>query len=124
MVKDKVPDLAYDDGVIDGMNKLQEWYNEGKHVGYNRGVAEGYAKGKEDMLAEKLSKRRPNDIIRDAQADRSTGATKYAVQILRVYNYGLREEQRLPNVLQDGDRAKGVPAGAIRQNPNCIPKRA
>lgn len=54
---------------------------------------------KEDMLAEKLSKRRPNDIIRDAQADRSTGATKYAVQILRAYNYGLREEQRLPNVL-------------------------
>ena len=54
---------------------------------------------KEDMLAEKLSKKRPNDIIRDAQADRSTGATKYAIQILRVYNYGLREESRLPNVL-------------------------
>ena len=54
---------------------------------------------KEDVLAEKLSKKRPNDIIRDAQADRSSGAIKYAVQILRIYNHGLREDSRLPNVL-------------------------
>lgn len=48
MVKEK--GLTYDDGVIDGMNKLQEWYNEGRRVGYNRGVSEGYAKGKEDAV--------------------------------------------------------------------------
>ena len=52
MVKDKGSGLTYDDGVVDGINKLQEWYNEGRRVGYDRGVAEGYAKGKEDMMIE------------------------------------------------------------------------
>ena len=54
---------------------------------------------KEDILISKLSKKLPNDIIRDAQADRTTGARKYAVQILLAYNYGQREENRLPNLL-------------------------
>lgn len=54
---------------------------------------------KEDVLISKLSKKLPNDIIRDAQADRTTGARKYAVQILLAYNYGQREENRLPNLL-------------------------
>lgn len=54
---------------------------------------------KEDVLISKLSKKLPNDIVRDAQADRTTGARKYAVQILLAYNYGQREENRLPNLL-------------------------
>ena len=52
MVKDKVSGLTYDDGVVDGINKLQEWYDEGRRVGYDRGVAEGYAKGKENVMIE------------------------------------------------------------------------
>mgnify|MGYP006978919563 FL=1 len=54
---------------------------------------------KEDILISKLSKKLPNDIVRDAQADRTTGARKYAVQILLAYNHGQREENRLPNLL-------------------------
>ncbi len=54
---------------------------------------------KEDVCIAKLSKKIPNDIIRDAQADRTSGARKYAVQILLAYNYGQREENRLPNLL-------------------------
>lgn len=54
---------------------------------------------KEEVLISKLSKKLPNDIVRDAQADRTTGARKYAVQILLAYNYGQREENRLPNLL-------------------------
>lgn len=52
MVEEKEPELTYDDGVVDGMNKLQEWYNEGRRVGYDKGVAEGYEKGQEDMMIE------------------------------------------------------------------------
>ena len=52
MVEEKEPELTYDDGVVDGMNKLQEWYNEGRRVGYDKGVAEAYEKGREDMLIE------------------------------------------------------------------------
>lgn len=52
MVEEKEPELTYDDGVVDGMNKLQEWYNAGKRVGYDKGVAEGYEKGQEDMIIE------------------------------------------------------------------------
>lgn len=40
-----------------------------------------------------------HNTIRDAQADRTSGARKYAVQILLAYNYGQREENRLPNLL-------------------------
>lgn len=54
---------------------------------------------KEDILIQKLSRKHPNDLIRDAQVDRSSGARKYAVQILLAYNYGQREENRLPNLL-------------------------
>lgn len=54
---------------------------------------------KEETLIAKLQKKLPNDIIRDAQADRSSGARKYAVQILLSYNFGQREENRLPNLL-------------------------
>lgn len=54
---------------------------------------------KEDVLIYKLSKKLPNDLIRDAQADRSSGPRKYAVQILLAYNFGQREENRLPNIL-------------------------
>ena len=52
MVEEKEPELTYDNGVVDGMNKLQEWYNEGCRVGYDRGVSEGFEKGREDMLVE------------------------------------------------------------------------
>lgn len=54
---------------------------------------------KEDVLIRKLSAKRPMDIIRDAQADRSTGPRKYAVQILLAYNFGQVEKNRLPNLL-------------------------
>lgn len=54
---------------------------------------------KEDMLIAKLSKKHPNEIIRDAQADRTSGARKYAVQVLLAYNFGTREKDRLPNLL-------------------------
>lgn len=54
---------------------------------------------KEETLISKLQKKLPNDIIRDAQADRTSGARKYAVQILLAYNFGQREENRLPNLL-------------------------
>lgn len=56
-------------------------------------------KFKEETLIGKLSSKRPVDIIRDARADRTSGARKYAVQILLAYNFGLREERRLPNLL-------------------------
>lgn len=45
----------------------------------------------ENRLAQKLSEVRPLDIIRDAQADRSSGERKYAVQILNLYNGRLRD---------------------------------
>jgi len=54
---------------------------------------------KEETLISKLTKKPPNDIIRDARADRTSGARKYAVQILLTYNFGQREENRLPNLL-------------------------
>lgn len=53
----------------------------------------------EETLIEKLSTKRPVDIIRDAQADRTSGARKYAVQILQAYNFCQREAKRLPNLL-------------------------
>lgn len=54
---------------------------------------------KEDVCVAKLSKKHPSDIIRDASVDRTSGARKYAVQILLAYNFGQREENRLPNLL-------------------------
>lgn len=54
---------------------------------------------REEVLMRKLQTKRPIDIIRDAQADRSSGARKYAIQILLLYNFGQREESRLPNLL-------------------------
>lgn len=57
------------------------------------------AQAKEDVLIAKLSKKLPNDIVRDAQADRTSGPRKYAVQILLTYNFGAREKDRLPNLL-------------------------
>lgn len=54
---------------------------------------------KEDALIEKLRRKNPVDIVRDAQVDRSSGARKYAVQILIAYNFGQRETSRLPNLL-------------------------
>lgn len=56
-------------------------------------------KAKEDILIARLSKKRPNDIVRDAQADRTSGPRKYAVQILQAYNFSTREKDRLPNLL-------------------------
>lgn len=50
--EEEKPELSYDDGVIDGMNKLQEWFNEGRRVGYDKGVAEGYEKGYENAMIE------------------------------------------------------------------------
>lgn len=57
------------------------------------------SKAKEDTLIAKLSKKRPNDIVRDAQADRTNGPRKYAVKILQAYNFATRESDRLPNLL-------------------------
>lgn len=54
---------------------------------------------KEDVLIRQLAKKRPVDLIRDAQADRTSGSRKYAVQILLAYNFGMREENRLPQLL-------------------------
>lgn len=54
---------------------------------------------KEERLISKLSTRHPNEIVRDAQADRTSGPRKYAVQILLLYNKGARESERLPNLL-------------------------
>lgn len=54
---------------------------------------------REEVLINKLKAKLPMDIIRDAQADRSSGARKYAVQILNTYNFGQREANRLPNLL-------------------------
>lgn len=54
---------------------------------------------KEPILISKLRATTPNDIIRNASADRSSGPRKYAVQILQAYNFGQRQENRLPNLL-------------------------
>lgn len=58
-------------------------------------------KGKvsEEVLVQKLSKISPIEIIRNASVDRTTGARKYAVQILQIYNKGQRENSRLQNLL-------------------------
>lgn len=48
-------------------------------------------------LIKKLNEKRPMDIIRDAQVDRSSGARKYAVMVLNIYNGSLRNP--LPNLL-------------------------
>lgn len=53
----------------------------------------------EERLIAKLSPVLPNEIIRNAQADRTSGPRKYAVQILQLYNNGARENTRLPNLL-------------------------
>lgn len=53
----------------------------------------------EEILIQKLRTVLPSDIVRNASADRTTGARKYAVQILWVYNKSLREDKRLPNIL-------------------------
>ena len=44
-------------------------------------------------------KKKSMDIVRDAQVDRTSGARKYAVQILLAYNFAQREANRLPNLL-------------------------
>lgn len=54
---------------------------------------------KEDLLIKRLSKFSPAEIIRNADVDRSSGARKYAAQILYAYNYGVREENKLRNQL-------------------------
>lgn len=54
---------------------------------------------RENDLISRLSKINPDDIIRAAQNDRSTGARKYAVQILFVYNYKRGNKSRLPYLL-------------------------
>lgn len=58
-------------------------------------------KGKfdEGHLINKLGKLNPNEILRNASVDRSSGPRKYAFQILQAYNSGLRQESRLPNIL-------------------------
>lgn len=54
---------------------------------------------KEETLIKKLHPKNPAEITRNAQADRTSGARKYAVQILLAYNYGCQEKNRLPNLL-------------------------
>ena len=49
----------------------------------------------EERLIDKLSSVRPIDIIRDAEADRSSSVRKYAVKILEVYNKNARDASRL-----------------------------
>lgn len=53
----------------------------------------------EDVLIEKLKAARPDEIIRNASADRTSGARKYAVQVLLLYNARQRSDKRLPNLL-------------------------
>lgn len=53
----------------------------------------------ESVLIQKLQSVLPNEIVRNASADRTTGARKYAVQILWIYNKNLREDKKLPNIL-------------------------
>ena len=50
-----------------------------------------------DRLVRKLREHNPNDLIRDARVDRSSGTRKYAVMILNYYNGSLRNP--LPNNL-------------------------
>lgn len=54
---------------------------------------------KEEILIQKLHNILPGEIVRNASVDRTTGARKYAVQILLAYNKGLREDKKLPNIL-------------------------
>lgn len=53
----------------------------------------------EDILVNHLAEIDPNELIRNASADRTSGARKYAVQIWMAYNKRLREDRRLPNLL-------------------------
>lgn len=48
-------------------------------------------------LVRRLSQISPEEIIRDASVDRSSGVRKYAVKVLQVYNKSMREP--LPNIL-------------------------
>lgn len=50
-----------------------------------------------DRLVKKLREHLPQDIIRDARVDRSSGNRKYAVMILNIYNGSMRNP--LPNKL-------------------------
>lgn len=53
----------------------------------------------ESLLISHLKEYSPNEIIRNASADRSSGPRKYAVQIWIAYNYRTRENKKLPNLL-------------------------
>lgn len=54
---------------------------------------------KEEILVSRLSDMDPNELIRNASVDRTSGARKYAWQIWNAYNKRLREDNRLPNLL-------------------------
>ena len=56
-----------------------------------------YGQYDKSRLVKKLSEHTPGEIIRDARLDRSSGARKYAVMILNIYNGSLRNP--LPNML-------------------------
>lgn len=53
----------------------------------------------EDTLIKKLQLISPNEIIRNASADRTSGPRKYAAQIWQAYNFRTREDRKLPNLL-------------------------
>lgn len=53
----------------------------------------------EEILTTHLSRQSPNEIVRNASADRTLGPRKYAVQVWNAYNYGTRENKKLPNLL-------------------------
>lgn len=94
----------------DDFNRLckilkQSW--DGDHVSLSSGMIRGigmfirvYGNDFDDqLLISHLSKKNPNEMLRDASADRSTGPRKYAVQIWLAYNFGLTQDKRLPNKL-------------------------
>lgn len=54
---------------------------------------------KEERLSARLGEVKPTEIVRNAKVDRSSGPRKYAVQILQIYNHGLRGESHLPMLL-------------------------
>lgn len=51
----------------------------------------------EERLIRKLQSKRPIEIIRDAQVDRSSGDRKFGVQVLQIYNWHMGNP--LPNKL-------------------------
>ena len=80
------------------MKDAWDGLNENMDTRLIKGMTEIFLRYKDidiERMTKKLSMVRPSDIIRDAQADRTTGPRKYAIQILQRYNSGLRQDKKL-----------------------------